>query len=69
MKNRIVAIVCNSIAIVCWGILVWSGIYDRKPLSIVLYALCFVCSTISLIMNIVAVNKEKKSDNIITTDR
>lgn len=60
MKKRVFAIVCNAIGIVCWGILLYAGIYDGKGVGAILYGLCFVCSLISLILNVVELKKEKK---------
>ena len=54
-----IAIICNCIAMACRGALVNAGIYDGKILSTVLYGICFVCSTISLIMTIIKLKKEE----------
>ena len=55
MNKRNVTILCNIIALVCWGILLYAGIYEGKPKNIVLYGLCFVFTLISLIKNITGI--------------
>lgn len=60
MKNRVFAIVCNAVGIVCCGILLYAGIYDGKSVSAILYGLCFVCSLVSLILNVVELKKREE---------
>lgn len=62
MKNRKVSAVLNAIAMVCWGILLYAGIYERKTVSAILYGICFLCCLISLILNISLIKKEKHHD-------
>lgn len=62
MKNRKNAIICHSLAMMCWGILVYAGIYYGKAINVTLYGLCFVCSMILLILNIASIKKEKHYD-------
>lgn len=62
MKNRKAAAICNALAMVCWGILVYGGIYDGKVINIILYGICFVFSAISLILNITAIKKETNNN-------
>lgn len=66
MKNRKVSAVLNAIAMICWGILLFAGIFDGNTISSILYGLCFVCTLTSFILNIVLIKKEKHhdSDNI-----
>ncbi|MBP1560239.1 MAG: hypothetical protein J6C96_03215 [Oscillospiraceae bacterium] len=63
MKKIVAAITCNAIASVCWGILLYAGIYDGKTVGAILYGLCLVCSVISLILNIILLKKEKHDDS------
>lgn len=63
MKNRKVSAFCNGLAMVCCVILVLSGFIDGKLLYIILYSIFFVLSAVSLILNIVAIKKEKDYDH------
>ena len=57
MKNRIFAIICNVVGIVGWGFLLILGIFDGISMIAVLYGICFICSVISLILNVSQMKK------------
>ena len=58
MKDRKAASICYALAIICWGALTFCGICDGKVVSVIMYGICFVFSTVSLIVNIRALKKE-----------
>lgn len=60
MKRRKIAIICNASAALCWGILLYGGVYNGKTFNIIMYGICFVLSVISLIWNLVIINNENK---------
>lgn len=62
MKNRKVSAILNAVAMICWGVLLFTGIYQGNTVSAILYGLCFVCTLTSFILNIIVINKEKHHD-------
>ena len=59
MKKRKIAIICSAIAMVCWGILFYAGIYEKNTTRAVIYGLAFVCSMVTMIKHIIASKREK----------
>lgn len=62
MKDRKAASICYALAIICWGALTFCGVCDGNVTSVILYGICLVFSTISLVMNIKELKNETYND-------